>query len=61
MRFKHLIRTFVGLLGAFYSATALAKKASCVVCPKDLGQGVFMVQGVTALGTVANRNFISNS
>jgi len=32
-----------------------------MVCPQHLGQGIYMVQGVTALGTVANRNFISNA
>ena len=61
MQAKHLMRAFVGLLGAFFAAVALADKPACVVCPQDLGQGVFMVQGVTALGTVANRNFISNA
>lgn len=33
----------------------------CLVCPKPLGQGVYMVQGLAALGTAANRNFISNA
>lgn len=61
MQAKHLMRALVGLLGAFFAAVALADKPACVVCPQDLGQGVFMVQGVTALGSVANRNFISNA
>lgn len=61
MQPKQMMRAFVGLLGAFSVAMALAEKAPCVVCPQDLGHGVFMVQGMTALGTVANRNFISNA
>ena len=36
-------------------------ETACMVCPQHLGQGIYMVQGVTALGTVANRNFISNA
>ena len=33
----------------------------CFVCPIELQQQVFFVQGLAALGTSANRNFISNA
>lgn len=50
------------LLGAFwFGAVHAADNTACVVCPQALGQGVYMVQGMAALGTAANRNFISNA
>ena len=50
------------LLGALWLGAAhAADNKACVVCPQALGQGVYMVQGMTALGTAANRNFISNA
>ena len=48
-------------LSAFAQTTERPVEAVCMVCPQYLGQGIYMVQGVTALGTVANRNFISNA
>ena len=52
-----------GLLAVSAIAQTAEKPAetACMVCPQQLGQGIYMVQGVTALGTVANRNFISNA
>lgn len=62
MRLKQLLAVLSGLLWSCFMGTAWsADKVDCLVCPQDLGHGVFMVQGVTALGTVANRNFISNA
>jgi|Laugrefa1bdmlbdn_1035148.scaffolds.fasta_scaffold19785_1 glyoxylase-like metal-dependent hydrolase (beta-lactamase superfamily II) len=61
-------RWLVGAVAAgLLALSAIAQTAeqpaetACMVCPQQLGQGIYMVQGVTALGTVANRNFISNA
>ncbi len=48
-------------LSAIAQTAEQAAETACMVCPQQLGQGIYMVQGVTALGTVANRNFISNA
>jgi glyoxylase-like metal-dependent hydrolase (beta-lactamase superfamily II) len=48
-------------LSAIAQTAEQPAETACMVCPQQLGQGIYMVQGVTALGTVANRNFISNA
>jgi glyoxylase-like metal-dependent hydrolase (beta-lactamase superfamily II) len=48
-------------LSAIAQTAERPAETACMVCPQHLGEGIYMVQGVTALGTVANRNFISNA
>ena len=60
-RLRHGLSSACLLCALWLGAVHAADNTACVVCPQALGQGVYMVQGVTALGTVANRNFISNA
>ena len=60
-RLSHGLSSACLLCALWLGAVHAADNTACVVCPQALGQGVYMVQGVTALGTVANRNFISNA
>jgi glyoxylase-like metal-dependent hydrolase (beta-lactamase superfamily II) len=54
-------RGLVGLLLAVIAAALAAPAAAQKVEPQPVVPGVWMVQGVSALGSSANRNFISNA
>ena len=43
------------------AASAAQPDSTCLVCPVKLKPQVFFVQGLAALGSSANRNFISNA
>ena len=51
----------IAWLGAVNAAQAEEKAGGCWVCPQSLATSVYMVEGQTALGSKANRNFISNA
>jgi glyoxylase-like metal-dependent hydrolase (beta-lactamase superfamily II) len=54
---RRLIGFVLALVCAAHPAIAAAQK----VAPQPVGPGIWMVQGESALGSSANRNFISNA
>lgn len=59
MTLRHLLRALAGGTACLF-ASSLAAQAPPVE-PREVAAGVWMVQGASALGSPANRNFISNA
>ena len=55
--FRHALKAMKTLCLCFMLQGAVAQP----LVPQNVAPGVWMVQGVAALGSVANRNFISNA
>jgi glyoxylase-like metal-dependent hydrolase (beta-lactamase superfamily II) len=59
MSLVHLLRALAGWTACLFAGSLAAQ--GLPVQPREVAPGVWMVQGASALGTPANRNFISNA
>jgi glyoxylase-like metal-dependent hydrolase (beta-lactamase superfamily II) len=59
MTLRHLLCALAGLISCTLVGNAVSQTPP--LQPREVSPGVWMVQGASALGTPANRNFISNA
>ena len=61
MTLRPLLRALAGWTVCMLASNAAAQPLPLPLQPREVAAGVWMVQGASALGTPANRNFISNA